>query len=194
MGLFRLTHPKRSNVTTIVSHYKEHRDSLRSDYKNRCGYCDDIDIWRFTWFEIDHFVPKYVMKLLTDTDYKNLVYACRSCNNAKRAKWPSGDENIPIVNDEGFVDPCDDDYTTHFDRTGTGRIIPLTKLGKWKYNALKLYKPQHEILWNLEQLHILISEIKSLLVNEPTNITLKDKLIETYDNYDAYLMSLFKSN
>jgi len=192
MPPFRSFTPKRSNVKTVVANYKEHKTQLMADYKNRCGYCDDPDKWRFVWFEIDHFVPQYAMKLISETDYRNLVYACRSCNNAKRAKWPTGDENMHNLNDKGFIDPCDDNYNSQFERTEAGRILPVTKLGEWKYNALKLYKPQHEILWNIEQLHLLIDEIKSLQVKDPANDLLKNRLIETYDNYNKYLEALFK--
>ena len=61
MSVFRLENPKRRNITTTISGYRKHKDNLKKDFLNRCGYCDSIDTWRFVWFEIDHFVPqKYV--------------------------------------------------------------------------------------------------------------------------------------
>src|SRR5690606_31407481 len=116
MILFRKYTPKRRYIKTVVNSYREYRDELKKDYKYRCGYCDDSDIWRTVWFEIDHFVPQKYLKTIKETDYSNLVYACRSCNNSKRAHWPTGDELIHNQNDEGFIDPCEDDYGKQFGR------------------------------------------------------------------------------
>lgn len=191
MGVFRNYTPKRRVVSSEVNHYREHKNSLKADYKNRCGYCGDVDQWRFIWFEIDHFVPQKFLVNLKDTDYSNLVYSCRSCNNSKRAKWPTENENIHHSNDKGFIDPCDEDYNKQFERDDIGRIFPRSKLGQWKYNALKLYKPQHEIIWNIEQLQLLITEIKEELKLSPSNMDLKDRLIVTYEKFEDYLTKLF---
>lgn len=189
MNVFRDKTPKRRNITTTVSHYREHKDNLKIDYLDRCGYCNSVDTWRFVWFEIDHFVPQKFLKTIKDTDYKNLVYACRSCNNSKRAKWPTKDEKKHNENDEGFIDPCDDEYANQFERTANGRILPKTKIGEWMYNALKLYKPQHEIIWSLDELAILIQEIEDILKTKPNN-QLKDKLLDCYREFMAYSKKL----
>ncbi len=196
MSVFRKHTPKRRKITRSVSSHGEHRADLKLDFQNRCGYCNDIDVWRFVWFEIDHFIPqkrnkKRFLTIKSLTDYCNLVYACRSCNNAKRNKWPSNDQNIPNIKNQGFIDPCDDDYNKQFGRQSSGRIIPKTKLGEWMYNALKLYKPQYEIIWNIEQLHILIVELRELVDKMPDDVDLKNRLIFLYNAYDDYLQSLF---
>ncbi|HAH54077.1 MAG TPA: HNH endonuclease [Flavobacterium sp.] len=191
MSVFREHTPKRRPITTIVSKHGEHRSDLRIDYKNRCGYCNDIESYRITWFEIDHFVPKEYLKTITETDYSNLVFACRSCNNAKRAKWPTKDEKIHHQNDEGFIDPCDDTYNNQFDRLNNGRIVPKTKLGGWIYNSLKLYKPQHEVIWNIELLDTLIEEINAVLEHSP-NDNLKERLTLSLLEYRKYVKELGK--
>lgn len=189
MTVFRNHTPKRSPITLKVSHYREHLEPLKIDYQGRCGYCNDIDIWRIAWFEIDHLVPKKYLVTIQDTDYSNLVYACRSCNNAKRAQWPTADEKIHNINDEGFIDPCNDDYNNQFSRLENGRIHPETRLGEWMYNKMKFYKPQHEIIWNIEQLDILIDESEALLkaINNPT---LEEKLLPLYREYRNYTKQL----
>ncbi|RXM63086.1 HNH endonuclease [Chryseobacterium sp. CH1] len=169
MGLFRSFTPVRRPITKAVSHYREHREDLMTDYQNRCGYCDDINIWRTVWFEIDHLVPQKYLVTIKDTDYSNLVYACRSCNNAKRANWPTQKENIHNENDEGFIDPCNEDYNKQFSRQDNGRIKAESNLGEWMYNKMKLYKPQHEIIWNIEQLDILIGECEAFLAIMPND-------------------------
>lgn len=191
MSVFRNTTPSRRNITRKVSRYGDHKDDLKRDYLDRCGYCNSIDTWRFVWFEIDHFVPKKYLKKITETDYFNLVYSCRSCNNAKRANWPSKDENIHNQNNEGFIDPCEDDYSNQFDRSISGRITPLTPLGRWMYNTLKLYKPQHEIIWKMEEVDNLIDEIELTLEENPgTGQVLKDRLLQCHQEFRKYAKQL----
>lgn len=189
MSAFRTHTPLRRPIVISVSHYRDHRDDLKIDYKNRCGYCNDIDTWRVVWFEIDHLVPQKFLITITDTDYSNLVYACRSCNNAKRALWPSGDEKIHNVNNEGFIDPCDVEYNNQFSRLANGRIKAETQLGDWMYNKLKFYKPQHEIIWNIEQLDTLIEECEALAKTMSNNI-LKDRLLSLHQEYRNYTKQL----
>jgi len=189
MSVFREHTPKRQNITTNVSAYGKHRDDLKLDYIDRCGYCNDVNTWRFIWFEIDHFVPKKHLETISEKDYSNLVYSCRSCNNAKRAKWPTGDEKIHNQNNKGFIDPCNDDYNKQFDRLDTGRIKPETELGEWMYNAMKLYKPQHEIIWNIDLLDKLIDEIEEVLNLSP-NEDLTDRLLEGYREFRKYVKNL----
>jgi uncharacterized protein (TIGR02646 family) len=189
MSVFREHTPKRRNISSNVSAYGKHRDDLKLDYIDRCGYCNDVNTWRFIWFEIDHFVPKKHLKTISETDYSNLVYSCRSCNNAKRAKWPTGDEKIHNQNNKGFIDPCNDDYNKQFDRLNTGRITPETELGEWMYNAMKLYKPQHEIIWNIDLLDKLIDEIEEILSLSP-NEDLTDRLLKGYREFRKYVKNL----
>jgi len=189
MSVFREHTPKRRNISSNVSAYGKHRDDLKLDYIDRCGYCNDVNTWRFIWFEIDHFVPKKHLETISEKDYSNLVYSCRSCNNAKRAKWPTGDEKIHNQNNKGFIDPCNDDYNKQFDRLNTGRIKPKTDLGEWMYNAMKLYKPQHEIIWNIDLLDKLIDEIEEVLSLSP-NEDLTDRLLKGYREFRKYVKNL----
>lgn len=191
MNAFRNFTPKRRKITTSVGHHGEHRADLKLDYKDRCGWCNDIDTWRVIWFEIDHFVPQKYLNKITPTDYSNLVYACRSCNNAKRFKWPTKDETIHHKNDQGFIDPCDDSYNDQFSRHNDGRIAYQTKLGEWIYNSLKFYKPQHEIIWNIELLDNLIDEIEEILKESPDAV-LADKLMLCYKEFRKYVKELSK--
>lgn len=186
---FREETPKRRNITTKVNKYSDHRDELKKDYKFRCGYCNDIDIWRTVWFEVDHFVPQKYLKTIKDTDYSNLVYACRSCNNSKSAHWPTCDELVHNKNDEGFIDPCDDNYEKQFERHDDGRIIYKTPLGEWMYYKLKLHKPQHEIIWQIQELDSLIEECEELLATMGSQV-LKDKLLTLYREYRKYTKQL----
>jgi hypothetical protein len=173
-------------VVPAKNSYRDHKPDLKIDFQSRCGYCNSIDEWRIAYYEIDHFIPEDILTIKSLSDYSNLVYACRSCNNAKRKKWPTKNENIPNQNDEGFIDPCDDNYNANFSRKETGEIEYLTPLGKWMYYALKFHKPQHKIIWNLDRLREMNNEIEKLndvLKNHPATQSL---LLNTYRAFVAY--------
>lgn len=187
MPLFRTSYPVRRDIKTKVTSHSAHRDDLRKDFNQRCGYCDDRDYYKITYYEIDHFVPEDVMVTMSNTAYANLVYACRSCNNSKRAKWPSGDENVAILNEQGFIDPCDEEYAHQFERDEAGRIVPKTTLGRWMYVALKLSKPQHQIIHQLEILDSLIAQIENEVEKRPE---LEPALTELLKKYRRYIREL----
>lgn len=192
--MFRDFTPKRQNITRVVKDYTSHRADLKNDFKERCGYCNDIYIWRFASFEIDHFIPrkkdkKTFLSIKSETDYSNLVYACKSCNNSKSNKWPTNDENLHNENDIGFIDPCDDSYNLQFDRLNNGQIKAITSLGNWMFKELKLYKPQHEFIWNLEELDKIIEESEIILkstTEETLSNDLKDIILDFYRKYRQY--------
>jgi hypothetical protein len=186
--------PLRRNITTAVSHYSAHRADLTVDFKQRCGYCNDVHFYRIASFEIDHFIPKIRNKkqfltIKSETDYSNLIYACKSCNNAKRNKWPTNDENICNQNDEGFIDPCEADYDNQFVRIPNGQIRAITNLGNWMLKELKLDKPQHEIIYNLEQLDITINQLESNL-KDLEDINLYKRITTLLLRYRTYVKQL----
>lgn len=181
---FREVCPKRSLDVVERTNYRDYRDSLRADFNNRCGYCNDLDEPRKEYFEIDHLVPQKIMVNKKKNDYQNLVYTCHSCNNAKRKKWPSGDENIPIVGEEGWIDPCSEEYDKQFSRDDNGNIIPLTPIGKWMFDNLKLYKPQHSILWNLEQIKLMKKRLNEKIPENKDNAPFLFKILSLFQKYD----------
>ncbi|MBL7858202.1 MAG: HNH endonuclease [Cyclobacteriaceae bacterium] len=190
MPNFRSKCPIRRPITTPVNSHRDHKPDLKIDFLSRCGYCNAHDEWKTTYYEVDHFIPENILTIKTTTDYSNLVYSCRSCNNSKRKKWPSNDENIPNNGNEGFVDPCEQSYDSHFSRRDTGEIDHVTNLGKWMYNALQLHKPHHKIVWNLENLNEMIKELKILENSLDNAPEIKAKLLEVYSEFTSYYAQL----
>lgn len=186
---FRKTHPSRTTEVVAQNDYRRYRDQLRQDFNCRCGYCDDRDVPRAERFEIDHFVPQKVDSSL-ETVYSNLVYACRSCNNSKRAKWPTNNPLEPNNGREGWIDPCVSSYANQFERGKYGEIIATTELGKWMYNELKLWKPQHEILQCYEEIENSIQELKPYLENSKNADGLRI-LLKLYEKKDNILGRLY---
>ena len=60
--LFRKDDPQRRDNIVEKKNYRDYRIPLREDFNCRCGYCNDRDIPRVEYFEIDHLVPQKIMK------------------------------------------------------------------------------------------------------------------------------------
>jgi hypothetical protein len=66
--------------------YEPFRDWLRDEFMFRCVYCLHREQWysRSGTFSIEHFIPVSIDPSV-EREYSNLLYACVTCNNAKRA-------------------------------------------------------------------------------------------------------------
>lgn len=184
--------PIRSIQIPEETNYRRYREALRSDFNQRCGYCDDSD--KYTdpiSFHIDHFAPKSRFPAL-ETTYSNLVYACRFCNVNKKNTWIGNSPSVPNNGSEGFVDPCSEEYDDHLERTSEGKIIPKTPLGNFIHVQLKLYLLRHEYLWKSRLLRKRRKEIENSIsklnksdqikfINEYERLFQLIKEIEKYD-------------
>lgn len=185
--------------------WSDHKPDLKIDFYEHCGYCGSFDGFRHTYFEVDHFVPKSLFEktgIIDYCQYDNLVYSCKFCNNIKLSKWPSNDEKIANVNNEGFVDPCEPEYDKHLYRTNKGSIRWRTDLGKWMVEeGFKFDERDYsiKILWELRQLlnatNFLIEEskkhdAKSDKYNE-IMVKVKDSALE-YFLWHTELMEFYK--
>lgn len=187
---FRKKTPKRRINSPEVADYHKYKDNLRDDFNRRCGYCDDHDYFRLTDYQIDHFVPKVQLKTIKPTDYSNLVYSCRSCNRAKWDKWPTRNEKIANDGKKGFVDPCDEEYNKHFSRNGRGEIVAETPLGEWMWKALNFGNPAHSVIWKLEQILTIITELQTIADAYPANSSVSTILNSLNKGYRDYLDQL----
>lgn len=168
---------RRANPTLNPTgdNWSAHKPDLKVDFNDHCGYCHSYDGYRHTYFEVDHFVPKRLFtqgNTITLTQYSNLVYSCKFCNNNKSGKWPTESETVHNTNDEGFVDPCSADYDTHFYRTPEGAIRWRTPLGKWMFSkAFKFDEREKSIvvLWNMNHLRKIIDALIVVLKSFPEN-------------------------
>ena len=149
---FRDRTPSRRPNPKNYADYHAYKDFLKEDFNSCCGYCGDQDRFSDVPYQIDHFVPKVILKTIAENDYSNLVYSCGRCNRAKWDKWPTGDEKMQNNGEVGFVDPCDPLYDQQFERNDMGEIIPLTPLGDWMWKELNLGNAAHRIIWTLTQI------------------------------------------
>ena len=190
--------PQRRDVAK-QSDYTKYRGDLEMDFNGRCGYCDDSSesVDPIT-FHIDHFAPKSKFPEL-ETSYDNIVYSCRFCNVSKSNKWIGNDPTVSNNGQMGFVDPCNQEYDNHLERSPEGRIVPTTDLGQYMFLNLKLYLERHECLWVARRLKGLREEVKRLkeLISERKKngevtwdedyVRLLESFVELTDVYERYL-------
>ena len=198
--------PQRREDVAEQGNYREYRGDLERDFNRRCGYCDDSSesVDPIT-FHIDHFAPKSKFPEL-ETSYDNLVYSCRFCNVSKSNKWIGNDPTVSNNGQRGFVDPCNQDYDNHLERSPEGRIVPTTDLGKYMFLNLKLYLRRHEYLWVARRLKGLGEEVNQLLEliserKENGDVTWYDDYVRLLNSfrdltkeYDRYLSLVWNRN
>ncbi|RVU83846.1 hypothetical protein EOL70_13540 [Leucothrix sargassi] len=179
--------PLRSEPSYPYKNYRDHKQQLTDDFNHNCGYCGDNDFFSGgkRSYHIDHFAPKSLFPSL-ETSYSNLVYACPVCNIAKSDDWPSKSAQVSVVENVGYICPCDEEYDEHLGRDEFGLIIPKTEVGSYMYNKLKLGLIRHKLIWLITELEILIDEMTTLGLNE------KAECLPLLNQYYV-LMKQFKS-
>ena len=173
---------------------KSNKQRLAIDFKHRCAYCDDLDKHGggYNSYHVEHFAPKEKFSNLEFT-YDNLLYSCPFCNLSKSNKWISEDHSISVVNNKGFLDPCEDEYYIHLKRGKNGNIVYTTELGKYIYEELKLYLKRHEVIFNLERISNKIKEVEMKINEKDVNkqkkeileVLFRDLCVTFYRYYDA---------
>jgi hypothetical protein len=80
-----LPHTRRHGPSGYTD-YESFRDWLRDEFTFRCVYCLHREQWygRGGTFHIDHFSP-LADDPRGECEYSNLLYACATCNEAKKA-------------------------------------------------------------------------------------------------------------
>lgn len=176
--------------------YQKHKPELKEDFHSCCGYCGAYDGFGHasTYFEIDHFVPKDYLTRSESTislcKYSNLVYSCRSCNNNKTKHWPSQRDDVYVIRDTGFIEPCDPEYENHLYRTDEGAIMWNTPIGKWMATtAFKFDERMEEVklLWKYNKIRItideLIIELNSYLEGSDEYEEIRKRISPLYERY-----------
>ena len=177
---FRKNTPERDPNRKACQHYSSYKKTLRRDFNNRCGYCDDSDSLRIRSFSIDHFVPQNPISIdapVAPNIYQNLVWACCYCNLAKSNKWPTRQAAVHNVDNVGFVDPVDISYSDYFERNRDGSISAKNnnELAKHMINELNLWLPVHSTTWKIEKIFELEKAIEES-IEKMKNSELKEEL------------------
>lgn len=130
--------------------YASYRDWLRDEFFFRCVFCLHREQWygRSGTFDIEHFVPVAIDES-GKCEYTNLLYACRSCNVAKRDAL-----ELP--------DPCAVAFGACLRVKGTGVVEALNDDGKRLRDVLCMNSQK-----NLEQRSRWIKTLKALQISHP---------------------------
>ncbi|PFC67953.1 HNH endonuclease [Bacillus cereus] len=187
---FRKSRPtKRELEYDANSSYKKYRDLLKEDFNGRCGYCDSYSGIVKKDYHIDHFVPQKLLEKFPThihlvNDYKNLIYSCPSCNRSKSNKWPSNHPDTTVVDGNGFVDPCTDEYDTLFYRNQDGAIKPIegSITASYIYKELKLFFLKHQTTWKIEEL-MMLSKTAMTMENDEYKLELFSQLQNLLEEY-----------
>ena len=122
-----------SGTLTEATYRRKAFKHLVADFENRCAYCmqllDRPDLEK----EIDHFNAH--LKSKPRNQYWNLMLACRTCNNTKRAKLvcDPADTRRRLLN-------CtlENEFPEHIVEADDGRWIANTPAGDYHLTALDL--------------------------------------------------------
>jgi HNH endonuclease len=193
---FRKNTPVRDPKRNECQNYSSYKQTLKKDFNNRCGYCDDSDSLRIRNFSIDHFVPQNpisIDNLIAPNIYQNLVWACSYCNSAKSNKWPTRQAAVHNIDNVGFVDPVDISYSDFFERNRDGSISAKNnnELAKYMINELNLWLPVHSITWKIEKILLLETEIQTAL-EQTLDEKLKEELKVCHDEISIIGYTVFK--
>lgn len=162
------THTILRSTPPHQTRYVNYKPFLKKDFCGRCAYCNLSDETITTPFEVDHFIPRAVFKqerMDLDTDYTNLVYSCKKCNNAKRHQFDGDIHSINPTN-ELFYDPTQVDYNDIFYRNELGAIDSDDDKGKNSITRLKLYRPIHILSWICEELYETAEKLEVAIKSE----------------------------
>ena len=121
-------------------HYQDYKSFLRLDFCHTCVYCSvhEAEHGGFRQFHIEHHRPKHEFPEL-ELDYLNLLYSCNVCGPYKSNDWPSED---PAVDGRGYLNPCEHDYSEHFELEADGTIKPLSQVAHYMIERLRLNREQ----------------------------------------------------
>jgi hypothetical protein len=189
MPNFRISKKPSRTCTKRYRNYRYYKEYLKSDFNDRCGYCDTWDEWfrGSDFYQIDHFAPQSRFDSL-ESEYSNLVYSCPYCNRAKGDDWVTPDNpNISHNGEIGYIDLCDVEYDQLFYRLENGEIKAHTSIGEYMYNKLKFYLTRHKVIWNLTRLYMLCNKLMSMLDDPDISAEYKKKLDERYSELSKYL-------
>lgn len=114
------------NITVDV------RRAVRQQANFACEFCGVAETDTGGELTIDHYRPK--TKGGTD-DLNNLLYCCNRCNQYKADYWPAQPDALTLWH------PRQDSFETHFLRLADGTLHPLTAIGTFTLQRLRLNRP-----------------------------------------------------
>lgn len=107
----------------------ETRLAVRERAAFACEYCGVTETDSGAELTVDHYYPQ---SLGGNDDQDNLLYSCSRCNQYKSDYWPESEDESPLWN------PRHDARNIHFLLLADGRLHPLTPIGQFTIQRLRL--------------------------------------------------------
>jgi hypothetical protein len=176
----------RSTPARPYQNYRDYRSLLRQDFRYRCAYCllHEYFLGGEAGCCIDHHRPIQGPSARPDliSEYSNLYWCCRECNENKGDTWPSAEDYAAGLR---FLDPCqpEDDHDRHWRVRPDGVLEPLTPTGRYTIRRLRLWRPflQHhrEQLFHLqEEVLALENRLSAKTLSDGERIRIEQRLTE----------------
>lgn len=124
-------HRRRLKPPVFVN-YRSYKPPLRDEFERQCVYCRLPDTLQHD-FGVDHYRPASLFPQLR-CDYRNLFYACNTCNRRKGPYWPTNRQRqagclVP--------NPCDHVMFEHL-RYERAEVKPHSGTGRFAIELLDL--------------------------------------------------------
>ena len=103
----------------------------RADYA--CEFCGVTEVDTGGELTLDHYQPQ---ARGGSDDADNLIYSCSRCNLYKADYWATASEQTPLWN------PRNESASQHFIEAEDGLLYPLTVVGAFTLQRLRLNRPQ----------------------------------------------------
>lgn len=167
---------------------QSYTESLKQDFYGICGYCGKNMNKIHCPAEKDHLIPESLAKKYGKpsliTDYNNLVYACRTCNQRKKAKWPFNHINYLNDGKKGYSDPASKDYDKHLEFNNDGKIIAKTSVGKYMFEIFDFENRYTESWFFISKMWEQVEEIDLKIEKRNDDLTLYKKYRELRKQID----------
>ena len=138
------------------------RQSVRSRFNFRCGYCGVSETNIGAEMTVDHFVSR--VQGGEDT-LDNLVYCCHACNEFKGDYWQT-ELDISLLN------PLLDFIVAHCRLQEEGTLVGLTERGRNHLQVLHLNRPEL-VAFRLEQQEIALLRQRNQELRQMLEVAMK---------------------
>jgi hypothetical protein len=153
---------------------KKTKEFVRNRAEYACEFCGVTESDTRGRLTVDHYQPR--TKGGSD-ELDNLLYCCFSCNLFKHDYYPAALAETPLWN------PRHESFSTHFLELESGLLHPLTPVGFFTLDRLRLNRPalvanrlqkrqmliEHQLLNRYRELNDMLHQI---------NLLLNDRLME----------------
>lgn len=188
------SYPKVRHTRTLApgpyKRYTSYKHALRLEFNNKCVYCCTPDLGQKHTYAVEHYRPKSKFPH-DECNYKNLYYACGTCNTNKGPFWPTRGQRLA---GEFIPNPCDHVMFAHL-RYSAGQVYAQSPTGIFVIQVLDLNSPgavthRQAIEAAISGLESKLAEARSLTVLLGQQLTSGNISQQSHDDEMSKLITL----